>query len=371
MSNLATMVMEGATFGIGGKLQRHYDHENGAGLIAMECAEALRDIFEAQFYTVNTCEIQAALEGASCVEESSQAAIMEGAIADAFEKIKQFFIGLKDKVKEFLHNIKRYLTGIFGNDKKWVDTYEKELKALNSADLKEYKVKMYKYVDLEKALDANKDLASVALAKTSEVDAAITAIKRNSKTESNSEDKVKEDYENDYLSRIRDLSGDTSIDADEYDKALWKKMRGGADDESDKEEIGVASMMNNMIEALKKSISTVNAYDKMISDNDKLYNAAIKQVDKSRKELENLKPDENGNRQETNAIGGNSYKYNDGRHQRAVAALRLYSSFLSRMQGAQNKYNNAAKSALVERNSAYKAALMGAFSYARKHKGGK
>jgi hypothetical protein len=44
---------------------------------------------------------------------------------------------------------------------------------------------------------------------------------------------------------------------------------------------------------------------------------------------------------------------------------------ISKEQTVANKIANAAKSAYVERNSAYKSALTGAFAYARKHKGGK
>ena len=84
MSNLATMVMEGASLGYGSaKLDHSYDHENGAGLIAMECAEALHSIFEAEFYVPNTCTIQAAVKGATSVEESTQASVMEASIKGA------------------------------------------------------------------------------------------------------------------------------------------------------------------------------------------------------------------------------------------------------------------------------------------------
>ena len=60
MSNLATMIMEGS-MGIGSKVElaHSYDHENGAGLIAMESAEALKDIFEAEF--IRRADIAAAL----------------------------------------------------------------------------------------------------------------------------------------------------------------------------------------------------------------------------------------------------------------------------------------------------------------------
>lgn len=365
MSNLATMVMEGATFGIGGKLQRHYDHENGAGLIAMECAEALRDIFEAQFYTVNTCEIQAALEGASCVEESSQAAIMEGAIKSAFEKIKQFFIGLKEKVKEFLHNIKRYLLGIFGDTEKWVKSYEKELRALKSEDLKDYKVKMYNYTvegawdkaTLDKEADDLKNTIEKNIAGYKSASAGVSK-------DNDNEEELKKDADQQYHDFIEMLAG-KSIDEDEFEKALWSQMRGKADDESDKEDVVVSQIMGKMIDTLKTSSKTIAAYDNMISKCDSMYTKAIKTVNDAEKKFGAIKGDADGDITED----GRAYYKHEQSY--VLAALRVYSSTLSKMQSAQNRFNNAAKSAVVERNSAYKSALTGAFAYARKHKGGK
>lgn len=355
MSNLATMVMEGVYSG-SSRLSRHYDHENGAGLIAMESAEALNAIFEAQFYTPNSCTIQAALEGYSSVEESStQAAIMEAAFKSAFEKIKQFFIDLKDKVKDFLHNIKRYLTGIFGNDEKWVKTYEKELKALKASDLKDYKVKMYNYT-IDAAL-SKVDLAAAADKLMAKVDGRIKEIERASigqKPDTVDEESFQNDAEAEYLAFLKDELVGKSVDADELDKALWSRMRDDADGEGDKEEVQVASKMTTMIDALKNSSKTISAYDTMISKTESMYQKAIKLVDKTEK-----------------GFKVNEKTGNEGAVQHASAGLRVYSSTLSKMQSAHNKLNNAAKSALVERNSAYKSALTGAFSYARKHKGGK
>ena len=363
MALMSEMIMEGTSYG--GKLDRSYDHENGAGLIAMESAEALRDIFEASFYSPETCAIQAALEGASCVEESTQAAIMEAAVKGAFEKIKQFFINLKDKVKEFLHNIKRYLTGIFSNDEKWVKTYEKELKALSSADLKDYKVKMYNYTIESPTSKA--DIAAGGEKLISAVNAKIATIKGDSHGRGDAEldeDAISDQMEKEYLQFIAEMVG-KSIDADELDKELWSVMRGGADGESDKEETAVAPKMNTMIDTLKKASKDISAYDTQISKSDSLYTKAIKVVTDAEKKVNNWKTDDNG----IANVNGNSY--GKGAISFITTSLRLLSSNLSKEQTATNKYNNACKSALVERNSAYKSALMGAFAYARKHKGGK
>ena len=349
MALMSSMIMEGASYG--GKLERSYDHENGAGVIAMESAEALRDIFEVSFYSPETCTIQAALEGASCVEESTQAAIMEAAFSSAFEKIKQFFINLKDKVKEFLHNIKRYLTGIFSNDEKWVKTYEKELKALSSADLKDYKIKMYDY-DIMAALDKS-GLEAKATKLTEEVEKTMDTYRANTKGK-------KED-------------ADFSDDLNDLAESQYLVSHGkGADSESDKDDVVVAPKIGTFIETLKKSTKDISAYDSMISKTDSIYQKAIKLVNDTQKKYENAK--EVGG----DGIGARNIKdpktskfMGPGGRQYMIEGLRKYSSTLSKMQTADNKKNNAAKSALVERNAAYKSALTGAFAYARKHKGGK
>lgn len=367
MALMSEMIMEGTSYG--GKLDRSYDHENGAGLIAMESAEALRDIFEASFYSPETCAIQAALEGASCVEESTQAAIMEAALNSAFEKIKQFFINLKDKVKEFLHNIKRYLTGIFGNDEKWVKTYEKELKAIPSASLKDYKVKMYDYNIMAVLDKAGLDDKSTKL--TDAIKKVIDTYKGNTKGKADGgdfSDELNDIAEKEYLSFIKDLTG-KSIDADELDKSLWSMMRNGAESESDKEDVVVSSNMNTFIEALKKSTKDISAYDNMISKTESIYQKAIKFVNETQKQWENAK-EVGGTGINKNNVTVDGHTTGAGGRQYMIEGLRKHASTLSKMQTADNKKNNAAKSALVERNSAYKAALTGAFAYARKHKGG-
>lgn len=361
MSNMAQMIMEGASIG-SAKLNHHYDHETGAALIAMESAEALNAIFEDVFYIPNTCTIAAAMEGATCVEESSQAAIMEAALKGAFAKIKQFFIDLKEKVKEFLHNIKRYLLGVFGNDEKWIKQYEKDLNALSASDLKDYKVKMYNYtIDSALSADALATGADKMIAETEKQINSIKASSHGAKENDDIDDELKEVVDKTYTEFISTLCG-KKVDEDEFDKEIWSKMRDGADNEGDKDDVDVAGKKSAFIAALKSSTKDVAAYDKCISKTDSMYQKAIKTVDKAQKDFENLKTDDNGVAKE----GDNMY--GAGARQAVSASLRALSSSLSKMQTAENKAWNAAKSALVERNGVYKKALVGAFAYAKKNK---
>lgn len=371
MSNLASMVLEGAGMTrLSSSLTSHYDHENGAGLIAMESAEALHEIFEAEFYVPNTCTIQAAMEGVS-VEESTQASVMEASIKGAFEKIKQFFINLKDKVKEFLHNIKRYLTGIFGNDEKWVNEYGKEVKDIDAKYLKDYKIKMYTYT-IDAALTKD-DLSKMLEEAVKETETTIAKIKLYSvgmKEDDVDSDKIKEDFEKQYLDFIKDLCG-KSIDADELDKALWSKMRNGADNDGDMDDVEVASNRDKFIAALKESKKVLAAYDNMISKTDSNYNKAIKVITDAEKKFNNLKTNDVGGKTEHDDKGNVTGVYGTGAQANITAMLHALSSFYSKCQNADNKANNAAKAAVVERNAAYKKALVGCFAYARKNKGGK
>lgn len=382
MSNLATMIMEGSNYGFGrANLTHSYGHEDGAGLIAMESAEALRDIFEAEFYVPNTCTIAAALEGASCVEESSQAAIMEASVKGVFQKIKDFFIKLKEKVKDLLHNIIRYLKSIFMSDAKWVEQYKDELKALKSADLKGYEVKMYKYT-IEEAM--SKD--AFATKATQLLDEAKQEINKQYKKNlgfgaTNDEvdsDTIDEMYDKLYLEFIETELG-KKVDSDEVQKELWSKFRNGADGESDKDDVAVGSNINKFIETITKLPKMLDAYNTAITKNDKIYKDAIKLVDDVEKKVSDAKLDtKNGQDQEAHSfkrndegegIGPTSQVYGtQNQINNLTSTLRRYSSCLSKMQTFKNSEFNAAKAAITERSGAYKKALVGAFGYARKNK---
>lgn len=389
MANLASIIMEGATFGSGysGKLSHSYDHENGAAMIAMESAEALRDIFETTFYVPNTCEIAAALEGASCVEESSQMVIMEGAFKNAFAKIKDFFIKLKDKVIEFLHSIKRYLDGIFKNDEDWVKKYKEDLKGLKSSDLAGYEVKMYKYTNLEHDTGIQERL-SYHLGKT--INDLNGYIYRNDDTTKETEDDA---FDEEMNKMYEAFIKDNKIDADPEDSGdiaekIFGHFRDDATGESDKDDVSVASNIGTFITALEKSTKESSAYDKEINASKQGYEKVIKYIDGLEKKVDKLNisdgktakvktssvdrvNDENGNHTGNFTRGNkdNEYEIKTTQAQSKITGyLRALSSTTSKMQSFANDLLTAKKTAYVERNAAYKKALMGAFAYARKNK---
>ena len=389
MANLASIIMEGATFGSGisTKLSHSYDHENGATLIAMESAEALRDIFETTFYVPNTCEIAAALEGASCVEESSQAAIMEGAFKNAFAKIKDFFIKLKEKVIALLHSIMRYLDGIFKSDQDWVKKYKEDLKNLKSSDLKDYEVKMYKYTNLDHYTGIQADMNNVLDELMAEIDNYIN--EHNSDKDEVDSDVFEENAKKKYEDFVKENFGADADDDDEIEKSIFGMFRDGAADENDKEEISVASNKDSWVTALEKSGKELTTYNKEIADVKKGYENIVKYINKLEDKVSKLNiTDEKAGKLNYKRAVGKVDRYANGnaagvRYEREETSrdisttqaqsnitsyLRTLSSAASTEQSLANRVYTAKKTAYVERNGAYKKALMGAFAYARKNK---
>lgn len=387
MSNLATMIMEGSGIGSFGKanLKHSYDHENGAGLIAMESAEALRDIFEAEFYVPNTCTIAAALEGASCVEESSQAAIMEASVKGAFERIKKFFSDLKAKVLEFLHQIKRFLLGIFASDKKWIKDYKKDLEKLSDNDLKGYEVKMYEY-DPKKMMALNKlEIAAYQddlMAKTKLwITMADDAVKSDRHLdESDMDDKFNDKYESE-LKKLFDTT-----DPDEIQSAAWSKMRSGAKSADDKKTISIGrTQISEYIKAIENAEADVKSFDDSITTVSKSYTKCINFINDCANKVDNAKvvgtnisghdikeiDRKSIGLSEKDDSGSTNRRMGSNAAQSYATALRKMSAYTSKMQTANNAVFTAAKTALQERNREYKKVLVGAFGYARKHKGGK
>lgn len=397
MANLASIIMEGATFGSGisTKLSHSYDHENGATLIAMESAEALRDIFETTFYVPNTCEIAAALEGASCVEESSQAVIMENAFKSAFAKIKDFFVKLKEKVIALLHSIMRYLDGVFKSDQDWVKKYKEDLKNLKSSDLKDYEVKMYKYTNLEHETSVQEDMNEYLDNTIGGINDLIDGLKDT--TEEQDSDDYDEVADEMYSEFVKKLLGADPDDNDDIDEKIFGRYRDGATGESDKDTISVASNKDSWVSALEKSNKELSAYDKEINAAKKGFEKVIKYIDSVEKRVDklNISDGKTGSVTTTGmykvhkfddkgAPAGYDYKRDNGTGHVAkdqphtisttqaqsniTMALRSMSSATTKMQSVSNKIYTAKKSAYVERNAAYKKALMGAFAYARKNK---
>lgn len=376
MSNLASMIMEGTGYIGSGSLKHHYDHVNGAGLIAMESAEALRDIFEAEFYIPNSNTIRATLEG------YNYDSVMEAKEGGVFDRIKKFFINLKEKVKEFFHNVKRYLLGVFADDATWVGKYEKELTALKSEDLKDYKIKMYDYSELD---DRIKNIDKLPLNMDDILNMTMNTCKTTLKDISDtvnkggeniyaSDDKIEQLLDTAYQKNCKDILG-SDYDEDDLTGSIWSHLRGGATNENDKEEVDVGtSEIRTYIDEIKNSNKIINKLNNLNKDNDKVYNKSIKWVDDAKKECDNAK--ENPNNKNTVDLS-NDVTYMRGSGTTAFGKekvklysnyLSKYSTFLSKQQSFMNQFVTGMKTAYNERNKSYKGALTGAFAYAKKQR---
>ena len=117
-----------------------YNHDNGALRIATESVEELHDIFMTTFYATEQAELGAVHEGVA-LENSSYAAVYEGAVADAFTKVKEFFKKLWDKVKAWLHNVKRFFDSLFMSGKDFVKKYKNDIN--KATNLKDFELKMF------------------------------------------------------------------------------------------------------------------------------------------------------------------------------------------------------------------------------------
>lgn len=356
MANLATMIMEGTAIYGSSKLKHKYDHVDGPALIAMESAEALRDIFETAFYENNACSIRAVAEGYTDFDSSPYAAMMEGIIADAFQKVKDFLIKLKDKIIAFFHSMVRYLSGIFMDGKKWVTKYEKELNAIRS-NLKDYEVSIYDY---RKDLDSSPDKITTGYTEVddgasklqSKYDSKTTKMGSDGKKERD-DDAADKEYE-EFVKKLLD-GRSFSVD-DDLAKECWSYFRNGADNDGDKEKKEVTSFFGDAIKALKDSDKTISKLNKAITAADNMYKKIIKKIEKLADEQEKTANDSKTDEAAKTPL------QNKAEEARAVAAL------VSRFQSALNTFGNAWKSAIQERNKAYQSALVGAFAYARKNK---
>ena len=138
------------------------------------------------------------------------------------------------------------------------------------------------------------------------------------------------------------------------------------------------SQIDAYIKAIKNSPKDLSAYDTTISKIDAAYNKAVKYINDCEKNVNDATEDKTGIKKMNGAsVGlpgkteGTKVGMNSKKASNYAMCLRKYASYTSKIQNLTNTVYSASKSALQERNKAYKKALTGAFGYAKKNKGGK
>lgn len=347
--SLARTLMNGGYVGNLGSINpARYGHEQGASVIAMESIEELHEIF-LESYNYEQADLAAATEGVA-LEGSQYEAVAEAAVKGMFAKIKEFFVKMWNKVKAFFHSVKRYIDSLVMSGKDFVKKYGKEIQKLDN--IKDLTVKMFEYDDdyINDIPDFNMDseVADQVSDVQKYIDKAETLTKdqnldtKNSgKTISELEAKIAE-YRADNVDDtiISDGTDGKCKSADDYSEFLFGLFRNGAKNSDDKEDRDLTkSDIEKFVSALEKSDS--KGVSKYASNADKMYTKAINLVDKAEKKY-------------SNASGSVASK--------TAELLRAFSSYVSKAQTYNNQLMNAWKSAMAERDSAYKSAIMAAFS---------
>ena len=348
MSNLSSIIREGCdleTINQTRKLNHKYDYKNGVDLIAMESAEALRDIFETAFYIPNTCEINAALEGASCVEESSQIAIMEAAYTSAYNKIKKYYIDTKEKVIDLLKNIKGILLSSIEDDKKFIETYKHTLKTVNFFNARDFKYEMHEYTNLEPKNTFQKYVIEYCIKFRGCYVMYNTKFGNNESTGIDIYRELESMY-NSFTSKNGSVIFTGVVKNGDIGDITYAYFRNGATSENDKKPVPVSRNINKFMNAFGDAKVFLRSYDTEIRDVERCYTDMITWMDSFKLE-----------------DAPSSKHLND-----AISVLSKISSYIGKMQTITNRSMIDRCTAYIERGLEYRRALTKACIYINEKK---
>ena len=348
---LAKSLLEGYSFGSvqGSK----YSAKDGANRIAMESAMELRDIYESTFYKIEELELAsyaASMESADQSVQEGIAGSIKNAASNAWRKLKEWFIKLKNKVMEWFENLKRYINGIFMSGQEFVNKYEKQLKKLNLKDYEfqdapDFQHNLIDNPDLKKVCDEQTKL-SATLVKAADEDESKSRTEK-SQYDSQWGDKYNESSRNDWAKRIKPIlpagMDYNDISKEDVKKAKFAELLGGSFSVSSEPETTDYKVdINFVIKTLKESskyTSKLNEVQRAIRKN---YESAIKTLDKVADDQEKA-----GN---TGMVGH----------------TKVLSEFYSKLQNVINGYVDAYTAAQATRTAFFKKVVTSAFAYSRK-----
>lgn len=152
------MIFDANTTGLGTGvgMAKGYDCSYGCALALVESARSDYQMFRAML-NIDAREMQIQRESAGYVAESQITALAENALTGIWDKIKEFFKKLAEKVKAIWHSFSAKMNTLFMDDKKLVKKYEKELTRKTRVGKLEVK-----YLDIDKS---KTDAISTAIGK--------------------------------------------------------------------------------------------------------------------------------------------------------------------------------------------------------------
>lgn len=311
-------------------LEGYGPEQNGEMRIVRESFEDQLEVIKA-FHALDMAEIagnKAVMEGASQEEVDI---VMEGMVANAWTKIKEFFQKLLAKVKSYFEALVRMFDAMTKSTKEFITKYESKLKVLKLEGF-EYAIVEYNNSALESTSVANA---------FNEVVSYVDGLSG-------------DEYRSDDKEKIHEtingkLVGKGALDSEEYSNALYAYFRKDVDspeDTIDERKIAISTIITEM----KSTKATDNA-GKAKKEAMKIFSDKIKEVEK----LERAKNKEKATTSE--AIDAQS------------KALKEYQGKLSLYNEANTaalKFFSAWSSAIKKRDADYKRVCLAAFSYKKK-----
>ena len=309
-----------------------YGHSDGASVIAMESVAELHEIFMEE-YNYEQADLAALSEGVA-LEGSQYEAIAEAATKGVFQKVKDFFAKLWEKVKAFFHNVIRFVDAIFKSGKDFVKKYKKDIDAIK--EVKDLTVTMHNFDNT--LIDEVGDVESATAKMEKMLDEVKTVVDEivgaDDKTAGESVDEFKKDFSVEAVCRAN--SGNKAESIEELRAYFMETMVGG-----DAEEKTLSAADVKGFAGVLEGTKGVEKYSKVQAKLDSAYKKAIKMVGDAEAKI--AKSDNAASKTGVSKM------------------LSTASATVSLYQNIANAMVACAKAAFKRRDAEYKHAIMAAF----------
>ena len=308
-----------------------YDIEIGGGLIAVQ--EAYQDIGD---ISGDVGDFEAKATDHYVAESANMTAfepVAEGFFGNLYDKIVSAMKKLWEKLKGFFATAVRYFDGLFLSAKKFAEKYED---AIKDKELGGFKFTMHEY-DL-KAIK----LGSIFTETSKSISEKVSAVATASNVAEAQTSAKKKEIASAVMSKI---CGESVSNSEAYSKALYKKLRKG---KTEKREI--TPNIGEVLSTLKDNEDLSECKDAQ-SDCDDSFKEAIDRIEDLRKQHKDGSSDDSKNEKQRG-------------HQADLAKLARarHEAFVKAKDIAMTAFS-AYKSAVSERDSAYKSCLASALRY--------
>ena len=212
-------------------------------------------------------------------ESTGEEMVYEAAdVKGFFGKVKEFFVNLWEKIKGLFKKFFAMFDSYVKSDKDFVNKYKKHLLTVNTRD---FKYKGYNFdVDAIELNDAS-----------SKIDGIIGKYLHVSDNKAVLDKLITEmDDRTELLEKIRGAAiGESSLEAGEFTKELFSKFRSGEDSKEELDNVSVSDLLLNISGSSKLKTTAEKEYKVL----EKEIKEAMKNLDKTEKELLRVVPDKN------------------------------------------------------------------------------